>query len=82
MSPLAPQVLPHCAAGVEERLTRCRIVRPRESIASQQLCFRFARALISQHVHEYKHEYKYEHECVCDVSAALEVYPFKLPLAW
>ena len=76
--PQAPQVLPHCAAGVEERLTRCRIVRPRESIASQQLCFRFARALISQHVHEYK----YEHECVCDVSAALEVYPFKLPLAW
>ena len=39
-------------------------------------------ALISQHVHEYKHEYQYEHECVCDVSAALEVYPNKLPLAW
>ena len=75
-------MLPHCAAGVEERETRCRIVRLRESIASQQLCFRFARALISQHVHGYKHEYKYEHECVCDVPAALEVYPFKLPLAW
>ena len=44
----------------------------------------FSRPTVLAHVyaHEYKHEYKYEHECVCDVSAALEVYPFKLPLAW
>ena len=34
------------------------------------------------HAYEHEHEYKYEHECVYDVSAALEVYPFKLPLAW
>ena len=43
---------------------------------------RFEQALIIQHACEHTYEYNYEHECVCDVSTALEVYPFKLPLAW
>ena len=69
---------------------RCRSVRLGESgVASKEVvpqicnsCASDSRRRVIQHACEHTYEYTYEHECVCDVSAALDVYPFKLPLAW